>query len=430
MAEVAYGLFLVSTILSICAVKVGVGGLPFRMWTLLGATGLLVVACPATVGRALRETRTLTLLVLVVAAIGVIVSLIAHAPPAYIARQLIEAHAQAIVAVVIGYTLMLRFGLPRVLAAVLIAFAITAAFAAAQALHVPGAWILRERIAAISNDSIFNLPGYDPRERPMGMSYTPVLFATQTCIALACWFYIRLWRGSWQSRRFDWSIFAVAALLIALSAMTGNRSPLLGIGVFLLVFTLVSRPKLTGLVLPSALLALGALTLGADTLGETGLRVAKSNSSSENRGTLRAYGYYLVAQRPIGYGLTFDSTTKWSEFYQQTIYMPNPDSIRNWALHNYYLNFLTKYGILILFILPWLLPRRREQLILWLAFVPYVIHIFFHNDGPLQGDTLSFYLFAAATMLLKRRELFQDTAAKERPNPWRRAFPSGEPTAA
>lgn len=430
LAELAYGLFAVSTILSICAVKLGVGGLPFRMWTLLAAAGLLVIAAPATVARALRETRSLLLLVVVIAIIGTVVSLIAKTPPAAVARQLVEAHAQALVAVVIGYALMLRFGLPRVLAAILVAFAITALFAAAQAFHVPGAWALRDRVAAMSNDSIFNFTFYDPHQRPMGMSYTPVLFATQTCLALACWFYIRLWRGSWRSRRFDWSIIGVSLLLLALSAITGNRSPLLGIGVFLLVFTIVRHPRLTGLVLPAALLALAALTFSADSLSDTGLRVARTNSSSENRSTLRSYGYFLFQRRPIGYGLSFDSTTKWPLFYQQTIYMPNPDSIRNWALHNYYLNVLTKYGILILFILPWLIPRRREQVILWLGFLPYVIHIFFHNDGPLQGDTLSFYVFAAAALMLKRKELFQEDKPRERPTPWRRAFPSARPTAA
>lgn len=430
LGEVSYGLFLLATILSICAVKLGIGQLPFRMWALLAAAGLLVVAYPQTVVRAIRETRLLLVLVAALAALALVVSLLARANPVFILRQLVEAHVQSMVAVVIGYALMLRFGLPRVLVAILIAFGITAAFAAGQALGLPGAWYLRDRLGAMGSDSIYGFVGYDPHERPMGMSYTPVLFATQTCLALGAWFYLRLWQGAWTSRRFDWSVIAVCLVLLVLSATTGNRSPTLGIGVFLIVFTLVRRPRLTGLMLPAALLLAATTTFNADVLETTGLRVARSNSSSENRGTLRAYGYYLIAQRPIGYGLTFDSTREWTGFYRESIYLPNPNSIRQWALHNYYVNVVAKYGLLILFFIPWLLPRRREQLVLWLPFVPYLIHIFFHNDGPLQGDTLSFYLFAAATYLLKRKDLFRETPEKARPRPWRRAFPATAPRAA
>jgi hypothetical protein len=155
--------------------------------------------------------------------------------------------------------------------------------------------------------------------------------------------------------------------------------------------------------------------------------VARSNSSSENRSTLRAYGYYLIERRPIGYGLTFDSTAKWPVFYKQSIYLPNPSSIRNWALHNYYLNVLTKYGLLILFLVPWLLPYRREQILLWMPFIPYLIHILYHNDGPLQGDTLGPGLFAAGILLMKRKELFRADVAKLRPPQWRRAFAETSP---
>ena len=338
LSEVAYALFVITNILSICAVKLGVGGLPFRMWTLLGAGALLVLADGAQVMRAMRETSRLLLVITVAALIGLAVSVIARAPLLDVGRQLIEIHIQALVGIVISYTLMLRFGVPRVLAAFLIAYGITAFFAIGQAMQLDAAWALRERVASITADSIFNLPFYDPRERAMGMSYTPVLFATQTCVALAAWTYIRMSQGSFRSPKLDWTIIGATLALIVLCALTGNRSPTLGLGVFLMVFLVVRWPALVGIVLPGALLVAVVGMTYADRLGDTGLRVARLDNSSENRGTLRAYGLYLVERRPIGYGLTFDSTRKWPVFYQQSIYMPNPSSIRNWVLHNYYLN--------------------------------------------------------------------------------------------
>jgi hypothetical protein len=393
------------------------------MWTLLAAGALLLITDAAQVRQALRETAKLLLIITAAALIGLVVSVIARAPLPEVLRQVVEIHVQAVVGVVISYTLMLRFGLPRVLYAFLIGYGITAVVAVGQALHVELAWNLRERIAVLSNDSIFNMENYNPRERPMGMSYTPVLFATQTCVALAAIFYVRLWQGSYRSPKLDWIVIASSVVLIGLSVITGNRSPMIGIAAFLMIFLVARRPALTGILLPIALVGGGLITMNAQIFEGTGLRVARaSNSSSQNRSTLRAYGTYLVERRPIGYGFTFDSTTKWPVFYQQSIYMPNPNSIRNWVLHNYYLQILTKYGLLILFLLPWIIPTRRDHVILWLPFAAYAIHIFYHNDGPLQGDFLVFYTFAAAVLLARQPELFRASLPSARPVPWRRAF--------
>jgi hypothetical protein len=294
----------------------------------------------------------------------------------------------------------------------------------AQALHIDLAWRLRAEIGRLMHDPPVTRFTYVTRYRVLGLCYSPVHFATQSCLALAALFYLRLDRTAGVTLRLDWVVMAAAIVLAGLCVLTGNRSPLLGVFIFTAAYVAVTAPRLALALLPLMLIAtLTAIPL-LRTLSEAGLRVADvDNGSAAGRATLRAFGLFLIGQRPIGYGLTFDSLDYWTYFTHQASSLENPLVIRRWAVHNYYINILAKYGVLVIAALAVILPRTRSNAFLWLAFVPYCVHIFYHNDGPLQGDFLIFYILPAAMLMAERWRVSAEVErVARRKRPWRRAF--------
>ncbi|HVW93055.1 MAG TPA: O-antigen ligase family protein, partial [Devosia sp.] len=153
-----------------------------------------------------------------------------------------------------------------------------------------------------------------------------------------------------------------------------------------------------------------------DGAAETGLRIANTdNSSSEGRSVLTAYGLQLFLSNPLGYGVAFDSTSYWQYYWAEFRDYENAGAIAQHALHNYYLMILNKNGIFSLVVVPfilWMMWRRRFAAML---FVPYLVHANYHNDGPLQGDFLLWYILPIFSLLPTRRLA---------PAPRRRAAPA------
>lgn len=428
----AFALFALTLLLSINAVNLRVGPVPIRSLTLLFAGVLLYVPDGRLAREAAAKVKRLLYVILAVGTLGLIVSVIARAPIAGTVQQLIEIHVQAALGSFIACGLILRFGFKSLVLCFIGAFAVSALVAIGQALHLDLAWRLRAQIGILSHDPPLKEQGLVSRERALGLSFSPVLFASQSCLALAAVFYLRSSRTTWSSGpafTFDWMIVGSAIMLAALCVVTGNRSPLIGFSVFLAVYVAIVAPRAAMALLPLMLIAALVTIPVLRQLSDAGLRVAKvDDSSSAGRATLRAFGLFLVGQRPIGYGLTFDSLNYWTYFAHQAGYMENPLSIRNWALHNYYIVILAKYGVLILAIPLLILPRNRYQAFLWLAFLPYAVHIFYHNDGPFQGDFMIFYILPAAMLVAQRWGLEATTMEKERrKQPWRRAFTAVRP---
>jgi hypothetical protein len=128
-------------------------------------------------------------------------------------------------------------------------------------------------------------------------------------------------------------------------------------------------------------------------LEQFGLRVGSTqDSSAVSRIVLQVYGILLFLGQPFGYGLDFNSVDHADQYRSILSGFEYADRISKVALHNYYLMVLNKYGALIL-IVAFLVARRAMRIGLFvIAFIPYMTHIFYHNDGPYQGDYLIWFL--------------------------------------
>jgi hypothetical protein len=279
-----------------------------------------------------------------------------------------------------------------------IAVGISAAVATLQFVGISAAWDLRMTLQRMQPlDPTLDTVFLTLRSRPMGLSFSPVHLGTQLCLAFAIWFSYAIARHpDLMEGRFDLRLTVPVGLFIAAAVVTGNRSPLLGMAAFLLLYLFLVRPTIATVALiiflPFAVLIDDLLLL----LQDFGLRAAQvDDGSSTNRKVLRAYGFMLLAERPYGYGLSFTSTDYWFLFWDRLKDYPNAVAIRIHALHNYYMMILNKYGIIITFVGAWLFYRLIQNFFLFITFVPYIVHIFYHNDGPMQADFMIWFILPA-----------------------------------
>jgi hypothetical protein len=395
----AYLLFILSLVLSVAFVKLSVGPVPVRSLTLLASLGLLTLAVPSCVGEAALKMRKFLAIIALFALLGTIVSLLNGVAAADLLQQLMEIHLQAAFAVLTAAGMAGAVGVAPVVWGFIFAVGLTAAVAIAQAIGLDFAWNLRSLAGDIMNDPLATRQFYVTRWRALGLSYSPVILATQVCLAFAAFFALRLHQRDDSIQSIDKGIVAGAVVAILVCIASGNRSPLLGFLMFLGLYYAVVAPRVLILLGPVLVFGIFLSELLLDLLAERGLRVAsRDDGSAEGRSILQWYGLQLFLRHPMGYGLTFDSTQYWPLFAHETRYMENPQAIRVYALHNYPLMMLNKYGLFVIGLLLLVLPRTRAQWVVVLAFVPYLAHIFFHNDGPFLADFFIWYvlpLFAA-----------------------------------
>ena len=384
-------LFAITIFLSIALVKFGPPGLPLRALT---ATLILIttfVASPWIFGQAVRAALPILVVILVCALIALLSSTLNASPPEVILRQLLEIHVQAAIGTVVGACLLRTCGAGVVVKILAMGVALTVFVAFFQFLGVSPAWALREFLdriqpADLNPDSIF----LTMRMRAMGLSYSPVHVGTQICLAFAGWAaYVLAKLGAAAKEQLSWLILAGAVCVLFASLISGNRSPILGIVVFCIGYLFLVRPAIAILLALAMVPSLFILDDIMQDLAEAGLRVARTDDgSSSNRRVLRAFGFMLFFDRPYGYGLSFNSVEHWSHYWEKLKHYPNPMAIQLHALHNYYMMILNKYGGLILFVFAYVVVLLVKNPIALLCLTPYIIHIFFHNDGPLQADFL------------------------------------------
>ena len=390
-------LFGVVMLLSVVTQAWNVAGIPVRAV----AAGALLTVLAANNRRemfvAVHRHRGLLLLTICIALIGIVVSVVAKNKPDLIIKQVMEIHVQTGVNLLLGAVVVEICGASTVFAALVGAVLLSAAFACAQFVGFQPAWAVRVAIAGISgeSDKASNLN----RLRPPGLSLSKITLATQMCLALAA-VYIRQQRlnaAKNQSRRNDAVIaFAVAAFVVACMA-SGNRSPILGGLAFYGCYLVRNRPALFVIAVPLAVVAIPVSDYFIEQLQATGLRAfATGDKSSEGRQTLMYYGWRLLSARPFGYGLGFDPRLHWEGQWSHIRDLPNAIVVRSVELHNYVLNMLNYYGILILATLPLVFRMLYRRRVFLLGFIPYCVHIVFHNYGPFQNDTMIMFLIAAA----------------------------------
>lgn len=419
VAWIAFSLFFLSILFSIAFVRMSIATVPIRSLLAVASVGVLAVANPSLVFESILRARRFLLVIVLFAALGAIVSFINANPTPIVLRQLIEIHFQAAIGVVITVTLAAAVGTVPIVWSFLIALSITAAVAIFQLLGVEHAWELRASAGALMHETRLTQLAYERQERVLGLSYSSVHLATQTCLGFAAYFLIRTLQGGTKVvERLDWRICAAGFIAMVICTISGNRSPLLGFVAFFLIYFVVVAPRLTVIISP---LMVGAAIVGwlaLDQLAAMGFRVASTeDGSAVGRAVLALYGVRLFLEHPIGYGLTFDSTKHASRYFHDFIGMGNSQAIRNYALHNYPLLILNKYGAAVIALVALVFPRRRQHWLIVLAFLPYILHILFHNDGPFQADFLIWYILPLFPSLL---ESAPDQVS--RPRTWTRTY--------
>ena len=348
------------------------------------------------------------------ATLGVVVSFFNATPVGDVVGQLIEIHVQAAINIVLGGAVVLICGRKAVLQSILIAVGLSSIFALAQAIGFEPAWTIRGIIGNIQGE-VFEKYGFFYDRRPMGLSLSPILLATQLCLAFAAVgvYYERKIRPSGQRKIFENGVLVALVLFVIICFASGNRSPILGAVVFFAIYTIVRRPKYFLILAPVAF-ALGVwvlpqvLSLAAD----TGSRVVETgDASSEGRATLVYYGILLLERQPFGYGFDFDSTRYWQTYWSDVSNMPSPGTIIVYPLHNYLLMMLCFYGLPLLLFIPFVVRMLWPHRTLLVYFVPYIIHIVFHNTGPFWNDFMIWFVTALGMSVAVRPQSERRTAS-------------------
>ncbi len=391
------GLFSANMALSIYLVRLGVGPLPVRVMFTLAAFVVIWAVRPRLLSDAVWLHRKAIGFILAAAVLATVVSFANGIEAGVVLQQVAEIFGQAVFGILIGYMLYCVCGVNTVVYVFVVTIFLSAVVAILQFLGFEPAWQAYLFLQSLQPQSITEeMFWHDVRYRALGLSYTPVHLGTQICIAFAAFYAYSIFRyGEQRVVRGDfWPLWIVFAVGLVGCVASGNRSPILGMAVFLFFF-LVKRAPWTAVLIG---LGAAAVVLFGDVLLELlqslGLRVLNTeNSSSEGRTALRLFGILLFFDNPFGYGLNFDSTQYWWLHWQDVQNLENPEAIMIHALHNYYLMVLNKNGFLVLpcFVFVGLLLWRNR--IFALGLVPYLVHIFYHNDGPLQADFMFWYLY-------------------------------------
>jgi hypothetical protein len=110
---------------------------------------------------------------------------------------------------------------------------------------------------------------------------------------------------------------------------------------------------------------------------------------------LFTYGILLFMDNPLGYGYAFTPTDHWTRFWQYLAYDANPTGVTVADLHNYPLSMLNTYGLGIVLTTPLViaLMKRAQRSVIF--FIPYIVHIMFHNSGPFWNDIPFWFVIGA-----------------------------------
>lgn len=363
---------------------------------LLAALGAIY---PFHVERALRENGRLLCLVAGLALIGIFVSLVNGVAPGLILQAVLEMHVQAAVMILVAFVVAYIVGARACMLTIVAAVSLSAVTAMLQAAGVEAAWDIRQWLSDFQNQEIVLEAG---ESRALGLSFSPIQLATQLCLALAAYMAVRdkQRRNSNAAVGADPAVFLALAIFVVASVVSGNRSPILG-GVIFFAFYAAQRRGawLAFLVLVGGLFAylIGPMILEAVHLTQPRM-METDDKSATGRASLFTFGLILFRDNPLGYGLEFSPTDHWTDYWHLLYTLPSAVVVQTRELHNYALNMLNTYGIGLLLLVPTafgLLRRGKASLIF---FIPYIVHIAFHNSGPLWNDMIIWFVIAAISV--------------------------------
>lgn len=406
VAAITFAALLAATV-ALNAFKIG--GFPIRGLATAGVLVLAVLFYFDVAKRVLEKNLLLLGLATGLAALGVFVSVVNGAPASAILRSVAEVHLQAAATIMVAAILAQVAG-ARASAIVIVAvIGASACVAVAQMMDIQFAWALRLALGPLPTEG---LEGLNLQERrPTGLSYSPIQLSTHLCLAFATFVAVRnRLRGT--SNEADPLVVPALLALFAASIATATRSPILGGFVFIAVYAMQRRTSWLPLFLIlSAVAAYFVWPLLMGVIETTAPRVLRTDdNSAAARSTLAYYGLRLFVDNPLGYGLTFAPWTLWQKYWPDLYLMQAPQGTRENELHNYLVSMLNIYGIGLLLLAPVvarLLWRSKRSLIF---FIPYLVHILFHNSGPFYNDNVIWFVIAAIAATNQGQETHSNAA--------------------
>ncbi len=375
--------------------KLAIASVPIRGLLLLAAAALAIGARNASFWSAVDRHRFSLTVLGSFAGIGILVTVLNGVDLATTLRQVLEIHVQGLLILLIGAVVVDAYGPGPIFRVLVACMAVSGAFMLAQALEMSWAWDLRRLLGELQDDAAATAMKIK-LHRPLGLSYSAVLFGTQVCLLFGAYWALRVRSfGIGFPRTFSLGVLAALLLVVGLNLLAGNRSPLLGAAAFFFIYFWIAAPRLA---IPATLALIGSfffIPTFLDALAEWGIRAAETeDGSAQGRSTLQIYGMRLFFDRPLGYGLAFDPGEHWPAHWMDFRQLDNALAIQTHALHNCYLNLLNKYGVAAVIVAVAMIPKLLSNWALLLGFVPYLVHAYYHNDGPLQGDALLWAVIA------------------------------------
>lgn len=392
---VFFGLYVVFVFLSVAFVLLSVGPLPVRGLYGVALGALLALSHPTAFGTALRKHVNLLLVILAFAVLGAVAGFLQGEAASVTGRQLMEIHVQAAVNLLVAATILEVCGPKALVKAFLGIIVLTSLVAIAQGLGIGAAWRLRALFGSTPPGDVLENGG-----RALGFSLTKVVLGTQVCLAFAMLYMYRQYSAPAGGRKgLDPVIVCGALAFVAVCVACGNRSPLLGMAIFLLLYATM---RLGPMALVFGLLIAAVIPFVPDILagmqGNEVRAIRVGDKSSSGRWPLMVYGWRLFVDQPFGYGLGFDPTLYWTKHWTALADIYHADIIQTTPLHNHALNTLNKYGMGSIFagvFVAFLSLRHRQVL---LGFIPYVMHVLFHNEGPMGSDFLIWLVLPLSAM--------------------------------
>lgn len=370
-----------------------IGGVPIRGVATVGALILAVFFYFDVAKRVFEKNLLLLGLAAGLAVLGVFVSVANGAAGSAVLQSVTEVHLQAAATIMVAAILAQVAGARACAIAIIVVIGASACVAVAQMMDIQGAWALRRALGPLSNEALEGLNLLE--RRPAGLSYSPIQLSTHLCLAFATFVAVRdRLRGA--TNGIDPLVVPALLALFAASIASATRSPILGGLVFIAAYAVQRRTSWLPLLLILAAVAayfvwpllMGILETNAPRVIET------ADNSASARPTLVYYGLRLFADNPLGYGLTFAPMTLWHNYWPELYTMQAPRGIRENDLHNYLVSMLNIYGIGLLLLTPIILKLLWNSRVSLIFFIPYIVHIIFHNSGPFYNDNVIWFVIA------------------------------------
>lgn len=371
-----------------------IGGIPIRGIATLGVLALTVLFYFDVAKRVFEQNLLLLGLAAGLAVLGVFVSIANGAAADAVLRTVTEVHLQAAATIMVAAILAQVAGGRACAIAIIAVIGASACVAIAQMLDIQFAWALRRALGPLASEDVEGLNLLE--RRPSGLSYSPIQLSTHLCLAFATFVAVReKLRGATKGA--DPLVVPALLALVAASIACATRSPILGGLVFIAAYAVQRRTSwLPLLLILVAIAAYFAWPLLMSIIETTAPRVVETDDNSATaRSTLAYYGLRLFADNPLGYGLTFAPMTLWQSYWPDLYLMQAPRGVRENDLHNYLISMLNIYGVGLLIFAPILAKLLSASKSYLIFFIPYLVHIFFHNSGPFYNDNVIWFVIAA-----------------------------------